>query len=179
MSNLQTNVWGPAQWFVLHLVALTLPENANQKTRITFARRFLSVFETLPCSVCRKNITENLHRLGVGTASKLPTAKELASTPYFESEDTLFYFTFKLHNEINRILHKPVVPDTEYYTVKQRYQMAYAKSSACGAETDGGCTTPESGYQPCMSRIAVVPRSLDARTHGPAFYFDVSLEKEV
>ena len=176
MPSLQTNVWGPPQWLILHLLPLTFPENADTETRNKFARRILSVFETLPCSICIGNVPKNVAKLGIGTPTKLPTVSELASSPYFENSDTLFYFTFKLHNEVNKMLGKPVIPESKYYDTKKQYELAYAKSSACAESAETGCTIPKDGYRPCMSRIALVPRSLDRTVHGPAFYLDVSLK---
>jgi len=180
MPSLQTNVWGPPQWLILHLLPLTYSDNPDKQTRLKFAKRILGVFETLPCTICVKNVPKNVAKLGIGSDTKLPTAEELAATPYFESSDTLFYFTFRLHNEINAMLGKPVIPDSQYYSVKSQYELSYAKSSACLDPTtkETGCTIPEDGYRPCMSRIALVPRSLDTDLHGPAFYFDVSLKED-
>jgi hypothetical protein len=180
MPSLQTNVWGPPQWLIAHLLPLTYPENPDKETRAKFAKRFLSIFETLPCSICINNVPKNVAKLGVGTPKQLPSVKELAATPYFESSETLFYFTFRLHNEVNLMLGKVVVPDSDYGRVKRQYELAYAKSSACDQKDvkERGCTIPEDGYHPCMSRIALVPRSLGTETHGPAFYFDVSLKND-
>ena len=180
MSSLQTNVWGPPQWLILHLLALTYPNTPTNNTRLMFATRFLSIFETLPCSICRRNVAENVSRLGLGTPDKLPTVKELAATPYFENSETLFYFTFRLHNEVNALLNKPVVPEAQYASIKQQYQLAYAKSSSCAdpASSETGCTIPADGYKPCMTRIAVVPRPLKAPHLGPAIYLDASLKKK-
>lgn len=177
MPSLQTNVWGPPQWLIIHLLPLTYPENPDTETRVKFAKRFVSIFETLPCSICIGNVPKNVAKLGVGTEKQLPSAQDLAATPYFESSDTLFYFTFRLHNEVNAMLDKSVVPKSQYHSMKHQYQLAYAKSSACAQpKLEHGCTIPEDGYRPCMSRIALVPRSLKTETHGPAFYFDVSLK---
>lgn len=175
MSNLQTNVWGPPQWLMIHLLPLTYPSTPTQKDRILFATRLITTFQTLYCSICVQNVPKNLHQMGVGTASTLPTIEEFAQTPYFESTDTLFYFTFAFHNVVNKTLGKSVIPDSKFQETYQMYKLAFAKSSAC--KQHGGCTEPQDGYKPCMSKIAIVPRSLGNDSHGPAFYFDVSLQK--
>lgn len=179
MPSLQTNVWGPPQWLILHLLALTYPNSPSQDDRLKYAQRIRSTLETLPCSICQRNVAKNVAHLGLGTPEVLPTTEALAASPYFESSDTLFYFTFRLHNEVNAMLKKPIVPESQYTRIRHQYQLAYAKSSSCADPTAGeaGCTTPADGYKPCMTRIALVPRSLETDQHGPAIYLASSLQQ--
>lgn len=174
--NLQVNVWGPLQWSILHLLSLSYtPRGENRKI---FANRILSIFKTLPCSVCRRNILKNLLTLGLGQKNKFPSIEEFANSPYFESEDTLFYFTFALHNEINKMLNKPVISGDQYYATKSLYELALAKSSVCNESgQEEGCSKPRNGYKACMSKIHLLPRNLKKTFHGPAFYFDSALKK--
>jgi hypothetical protein len=181
MPSLQTNVWGPPKWLLYHLTALVYPNNPTLEDKLTHATRFIYDWKTLPCNLCVQNVPKNLESLGIGDGTKLPTPQELADTPYFDTTETQFYFLFQLHNQVNKMLGKPVLPLSEYDAIKQKYQYAYAKSSACAQtshSTSGetGCTVPESGYKPCRTQIQFVPRSLQFDYYGPAFYFDDSLQ---
>lgn len=178
MPSIQTNVWGPPQWVIIHLLSLSYP---GPEHRVKYARKFLSDFETLPCNLCINNVPGNLAALGVGTPDKLPTVEEFAASPYFESSDTLFYFFFQLHNQVSRMLEKPTVPLSQYHQTKAMYETALAKCGAPSGAAHSGCTVAADGYQPCMSRVVVVPRpsqNPDA-FHGPAFYLDGSLKYAV
>lgn len=182
MPSLQTNVWGPPQWLLYHLLPLSYPIKPTPEDRVAYATKILADFKTLPCNLCRDNVPKNLTKLGIGSPSELPTIEDLANSPYLLSPDTLAYFFFQLHNEINSMLGKPVIPLDKYWDTQAKYKLAYAKSSACAPAANSehvetGCTIPEDGYMPCMSRVALVPRSLGTDFHGPAFYFDASLTK--
>ncbi len=178
MPSVQTNVWGPPQWLLYHLLPFSYPPHPTQEDRNLYAQKILTDFQTLLCTVCRDNVPANVAKLGVGTSTQLPSVSDFAQSPYFDSPDTLAYFFFALHNEVNRMLGKPVIPPSHFRQTIAQYQFGRAKQSACtNSMGEQGCMTPQDGYHPCMTRIAVVTRPVPGTTElGPAFYFEESLK---
>ena len=180
MPAIQTYVAGPPQWLLFHILPFSYPKKPTTKDRMKYARRILGDLETFPCNICVGNIPKNLAKVQVGNGSTFPSVKEFSQTRHFDSPDALFAFFFHFHNVVNKMLGKPVIPDNQLEQTKRKYQLVMAKSAFCDnaqekGQRETGCTMPADGYQPCMTRIALVPRNLEQEHHGNAFYFDVSL----
>ena len=61
--------------------------------------------ELIPCPMCREHYKEHL--------------KKLPLSPHLDRRDDLFRWTVQLHNEVNVMLKKPIVTETEsinFYT---------------------------------------------------------------
>ena len=61
--------------------------------------------ELIPCPMCREHYKEHL--------------KKLPLSPHLDRRDDLFRWTVQLHNEVNILLKKPIVSETEsinFYT---------------------------------------------------------------
>lgn len=98
-------VWGPFFWHTIHIVALGYPkEPAYTDKRI--AKEFFESFAfLLPCSVCRDHYSEHLQKHPI--------------TPFLDSRKDLLKWTIMIHNQVNKMLEKPIWTEQEvidYYT---------------------------------------------------------------
>ncbi len=96
-----TKFWGPSLWKVIHSFAVTY--QPSQKTAIKhFIEKTLTTL--IPCAKCREHLKSNLKRLPLND--------------YLENNDTLFLWTYYLHDLVNRQLKKKSPP---YDMVKRAY----------------------------------------------------------
>jgi hypothetical protein len=88
--------WGPQIWFSIHYSAAGLkPENIQ-----SFRNFIYSLPNLLPCKVCKTHLATNLQ-----------------SYPVFNMESNLLYWSWMLHNVVNKSLKKytPRFKDVESY----------------------------------------------------------------
>jgi len=94
-SNITKEFWGNSVWFILHYSAYYAPSVIFQQWAISY-KDFLSCLTfVLPCPVCRKHLRQNLTTIPVDN--------------YLYTSDSVFEYSFVLHNIVNRSLGKPVL----------------------------------------------------------------------
>lgn len=157
-QNFQTPVWGPMSWTLNHLLALSYPVQPSKKMRRLYAVKIITDFELLMCSKCVENLPENLRKMGIEFKGAMPTVAEFEKTPYLENRETLFYFFFALHNWVNAMLGKRVIPLHKYDVVKGYYQQFAAKCSVNKNIEESGCMDADDGYKPCQSKVVILLR---------------------
>jgi len=91
-------VWGPSAWTFMHSVALCYPTKPTAVDKQHYKMFFLSLPFVLPCLKCQENL--------LGHLSKDTSIFENA----FGSRDSLIRWVIRLHNQVNRSLHKSIVP---------------------------------------------------------------------
>lgn len=106
MVRISTAVWGPPMWISIHLVALGYPKNPSYADKKAAKDFFESLQFLLPCELCRNHYKENL--------------KKFPITPHLDRRDDLFKYTVMLHNEVNKMLNKPVMTELEAIYYLQR-----------------------------------------------------------
>jgi hypothetical protein len=87
------------------VVALSYPSNPNYAQKRAAKEFYESMAELIPCPMCREHYKEHL--------------KKLPLSPHLDRRDDLFRWTVQLHNEVNIMLKKPTVTETEsinFYT---------------------------------------------------------------
>jgi hypothetical protein len=92
-------------WHTIHVVALSYPSNPNYAQKRAAKEFYESMAELIPCPMCREHYKEHL--------------KKLPLSPHLDRRDDLFRWTVQLHNEVNILLKKPIVSETEsinFYT---------------------------------------------------------------
>jgi len=98
-------VWGPFFWHTIHIVALGYPKEPTYTDKRA-AKEFYEAFAfLLPCGVCRDHYTQHLRAHPIG--------------PFLDSRRDLLKWTIMIHNEVNKMLNKPVWTEQEvidYYT---------------------------------------------------------------
>jgi len=92
------NIWGPKAWYSLHLQAIKFPLYPTDQQRVQTVHWVLDFIGKIPCHECRMHARQYLenHPLGLGCS------------------ETFQLWVYKLHNDVNRRLGKPVISYKEY-----------------------------------------------------------------
>ena len=88
--------WGSHAWYFLHSVTLVYPNNPTISEKNQIKRFFTELQNTLPCLKCREHYKQNLIKRPI-------TLKVLSS------RTTMSCWLIDLHNDVNRMLKKPVL----------------------------------------------------------------------
>lgn len=100
-SKISKDQWGRPLWFVLHTFALYSNSSFTDQQKLLWTAFVSSLQFILPCPVCREHINKNLADMNIRN--------------YLSSNKTLFDWTVKLHNIVNRDTNKPVVSLQQAY----------------------------------------------------------------
>lgn len=99
-------IWGPPQWFVMHLRTFNYPEKPSLTDKIEIKKYFMSVGSTLPCESCRTKYFQKLQKHPIDT--NLHNRRDLVC------------WLIDIHNMINKELQKPIL---HYEKVIQLYKV--------------------------------------------------------
>ena len=101
--KLQPSVWGPLFWHTMHIVAIGYPQNPTYAQKRAAKEFYESLSFLIPCPVCREHYQTHLQKMPL--------------TPHLDKREDLFKWTVELHNEVNTLLGKPRLLDSEvlYY----------------------------------------------------------------
>jgi hypothetical protein len=91
-----TAIWGPMGWMTLHSVATIYPEAPSPSERQLMVSWLDAFRDTITCPSCKGHFTETLATY----RAKFPG--------YLDSRQDFVIMSFRLHNAVNRRLHKPV-----------------------------------------------------------------------
>ena len=133
-SGMQTAVWGPILWTMLHIISFNYPVSPSQNDKISYSIFVESLVHILPCKYCRVNLPENLKCAEYG--------------PHvFESRDTFSRFIHTLHTHVNRMLGKADGPS--YASTREQYETYRArcltKDERKQFNKENGCTQAKKG----------------------------------
>ena len=92
-------VWGPLFWHTIHIVAIGYPQSPSYAQKRAAKEFFESLSFLIPCPVCREHYQTHLQKSPI--------------SPHLDSRDDLFKWTVYLHNEVNKVLKKPVLLESE------------------------------------------------------------------
>jgi hypothetical protein len=106
-SGMQSAIWGPAVWHVLHTTSFNYPVNPNELDKKHYSDWMLSFQYTLPCVYCRDNFKNNLK-------------KAKFSMSVMKNRSTFSKFIYDLHNCVNKMLGKSV--KISFEEVRDRYE---------------------------------------------------------
>lgn len=106
-NGMQTAVWGPALWHVMHTTSFNYPVKPTAEEKANYTNWLMSFQHTLPCVYCRNNFKSNLK-------------KAKFSPEVMNSRDSFSRFIYKLHNCVNEMLGKTV--QISYEEVRDRYE---------------------------------------------------------
>jgi len=90
---LDSKVWGPYYWFVLHTIALSYPLKPNEVTK----RKYYEFIQNLPIFLPNPDIGDNFSKL----LNNYPV------TPYLDSRSSFIKWMHFIHNKINVSLDYP------------------------------------------------------------------------
>lgn len=154
-NGMLTDVWGPAQWHVMHTMSFNYPVHPTAEQRKQYRDHFLSLQFVLPCGKCRQNLVKNFQKLPLRMA-------------HMKNRDTFSRYVYELHELVNDMLGK--TSGLSFSAVRDRYEEFRARCASASSSTapppppsltpkkENGCTEPLVGIkQRCMIRI--VPKS--------------------
>jgi len=101
--KLPPSVWGPLFWHTIHITALGYPQNPSYAQKRAAKEFYESLSFLIPCPVCREHYQTHLQKMPL--------------TPHLDTRQDLFKWTVELHNEVNTLLGKPRLLESEviYY----------------------------------------------------------------
>jgi hypothetical protein len=89
---MEPSVWGKYLWSSIHFIALGFPDKPTQEDKNIYRQFYTDFWKVIPCHKCSQNYIKHL--------------QELPIEPYLVDNMTLFEWTVKLHNIVNKKLHK-------------------------------------------------------------------------
>ena len=104
------NIWGPHLWFSLHSISFNYPLKPSIEDKNNYKNFFLSLQETIPCSVCKKNYKRHLN--------------EHPLQDYLDNRKSLVYWVIDMHNMVNAEIGKKIL---SYDIVIKKYEDVYQK----------------------------------------------------
>ena len=87
---MQTTKWGPEGWKVFHTIPFFYEPEPTPANKRLFKKFFTNLQCVLPCKYCRESYKEFI--------------KEIPIDKYLNSSCSLFYWTYLMHNRVNRKL---------------------------------------------------------------------------
>jgi hypothetical protein len=97
--KLPPSVWGPLFWHTIHITAIGYPQNPSYAQKRAAKEFYESLSFLIPCPVCREHYSSYLQKMPI--------------SPHLDTRDDLFKWTVELHNEVNKILDKPIISQSE------------------------------------------------------------------
>ena len=102
-----TAVWGPGMWHYLHTMSFNYPVSPTPEDKKHYRDFILNLQYVLPCGKCRKNLKKNF--------KILPLRMSVMA-----SRTTFSKYIYRLHEVINKMLHKE--SGLTYEMVRERYE---------------------------------------------------------
>ncbi len=122
-NGVRTNCWGSSGWQFIHSVAYAY-NPTNDQIKKAYYEFFINLGKVLPCTECREHYKENVK----GT--------ELFNA--LDSQETLFKWSYDLHNVVNKQTDVPEKNWPSYESVKDRYNKYKSDCNeipgACGSK---------------------------------------------
>jgi hypothetical protein len=162
-DGMLTTVWGPSMWHSLHTMSFNYPVYPTTEQKKQYREFILNLQYVLPCGKCRKNLKKNFKRLPLNLSD-------------MESRSTFSLYVYKLHEVINKMLHKK--SGLSYEDVRERYEHFRSRCTKPISEIpvqkkeketeeketeEKGCTEPMYGEKAkCV--IQIVPQSKKCKT---------------
>ena len=87
--------WGNSVWYFIHYTAINQPRNLTYNIAISFKHMMEALTVLLPCQMCRGHLKQHLQDFPIDN--------------YLGTNESLFEWTFQLHNKVNISLKKPVM----------------------------------------------------------------------
>lgn len=146
-DGMLTTIWGPSMWHFLHTMSFNYPVCPTYKEKINYRNFVLQLKNVLPCGKCRKNLEINM--------TKLPLKMN-----HMNSRHTFSLYIYKLHELINKMLHKN--SGLSYEEVRERYEHFRARCTIdtdnipkkCNDTNEIGCVEPLYGKKSkCLLHI--------------------------
>lgn len=163
-DGMLTTIWGPSMWHSLHTMSFNYPVYPTAEQKKQYREFILNLQHVLPCGKCRKNLKKNFKKLPLNMSD-------------MESRATFSLYVYRLHEVINKMLHKK--SGLSYEDVRERYEHFRSRCTKSLDEfiknkesikqqkkedkEEKGCTEPLYGEKAkCV--IQIVPQSKKCKT---------------
>lgn len=100
---MEPRIWGPHQWFMMHVISFTYPEEPSSYDKRAFHDYYSSLKDVLPCEKCKKHYNTYFQQHPIG--------------PHLDKRMDLIRWVIDIHNYVNTNLDKPT------YTVEEVLKM--------------------------------------------------------
>lgn len=94
-KNLTKSFWGPYIWYLLHVTFINMPIEIPENLVISIKSMLTCLTFLLPCQLCKEHLRKNLGK------------DYLDINPYIYNRYSLFTWSVKIHNILNKFLQKP------------------------------------------------------------------------
>jgi len=111
-KGLLPSCWGTGTWMLIHSIAYVYNPKIDKDNYYNF---FSNLGNVLPCEECRIHYSQNLNK------------QELLMA--LQSAESLFRWTYDLHNKVNRQTGVPESKWPSYESIKERYKSYKASCS--------------------------------------------------
>jgi len=156
-DGMLTTIWGPSMWHSLHTMSFNYPVYPTPEQKKQYREFILNLQYVLPCGKCRKNLKKNFKKLPLNLSD-------------MESRSTFSLYVYKLHEVINKMLHKK--SGLSFEDVRERYEHFRSRCTKSISDIpmkkkdekqEKGCTEPMYGEKAkCV--IQIVPQSKKCKT---------------
>jgi hypothetical protein len=111
---MDSTIWGPHYWFVLHTIAFNYPIHPTSITKKIHHRLIYNLHEFMP------------NRTIATTFEKI--LKKYPVTPYLDTRADFIKWMHFIHNKINERIDKPIISLSDHYDeFKQHYETKQTK----------------------------------------------------
>lgn len=156
-NGLMTKVWGPPGWLFFHCIAFGYPYKIDDSNYEHFEKKnyykkfYDNIGKILPCKYCRESYDKFI--------------KEIPIDDYLSNRKDLCYWTYLIHNKVNKKLGVPNCEIPNFNDFINTYEQYRAK---CKKTTDKerkekeekGCIKPKNGiYKRCVMKIVTCDKN--------------------
>lgn len=85
-------IWGPHQWFMMHTISFTYPEEPSPHDKRVYHDYYASLKEVLPCDACKRHYNTYFLQHPIG--------------PHLDRRKDLIAWVVNIHNFVNKQLGK-------------------------------------------------------------------------
>lgn len=100
---MNSNEWGPRTWFLIHTVAFNYPEEPTKDDKQKFKNFIYALSDVLPCKYCKPSFKRYL--------------EEIPLEPYLKDRKGVSYWSYLIHDRVNKKLGKKSPPYAEIVKV--------------------------------------------------------------
>jgi len=94
--SINSDFWGSSGWKLLHYITLSYPDNPTAIDKKNMKNFFASFQTVIPCKTCATNFKKHM--------TKYPLTDNILS-----SRRNLVHWLIDIHNEVNKLLGKPIL----------------------------------------------------------------------
>jgi hypothetical protein len=94
-SKITKTQWGNSLWYLIHYIAIHQPTILTQEIAYSFKVMMECLTYLLPCDICKGHLKQHLQNFPIYN--------------YLRTNESVFEWTFILHNKVNMSLNKPVL----------------------------------------------------------------------